>query len=54
LPAVAHFATPIGADGKIFIGTQNSLVVYGLFAGTAALREKPTITKRADYRSPVN
>jgi hypothetical protein len=30
LPALAHFATPIAADGKIFIGTQNSLVVYGL------------------------
>jgi hypothetical protein len=30
LPALAHFATPIVADGKVFIGTQNSLVVYGL------------------------
>jgi hypothetical protein len=30
LPALAHFATPIAADGKVFIGTQNSLVVYGL------------------------
>jgi hypothetical protein len=30
LPALAHFATPIIADGKVFIGTQNSLVVYGL------------------------
>jgi hypothetical protein len=33
LPALAHFATPIVADGKVFIGTQNSLVVYGLLAG---------------------
>ncbi len=31
LPPVAHFATPIAADGKVFVGTQNSLVVYGLF-----------------------
>ncbi|MFZ3191177.1 MAG: hypothetical protein WA180_22155, partial [Candidatus Sulfotelmatobacter sp.] len=31
LPLLAHFATPVAADGKVFIGTQNSLVVYGLF-----------------------
>jgi hypothetical protein len=30
MPPLAHFATPIAADGKVFIGTQNSLVVYGL------------------------
>lgn len=30
LPPLPHFATPIVADGKVFIGTQNSLVVYGL------------------------
>ena len=30
LPRVAHFASPIAADGKVFVGTQNSLVVYGL------------------------
>jgi len=29
VPPLAHFATPIAADGKVFIGTQNSLVVYG-------------------------
>jgi hypothetical protein len=33
LPALAHFATPIAADGKVFIGTQNSLVGYGLLSG---------------------
>ncbi|HEV2732232.1 MAG TPA: CARDB domain-containing protein, partial [Terriglobales bacterium] len=32
LPALAHFATPIAADGKVFVGTQNSLIVYGLFS----------------------
>lgn len=32
LPPLAHFATPIVADGKVFFGTQNSLVVYGLLA----------------------
>jgi hypothetical protein len=31
LPPVAHFATPIAADGRVFLGTQNSVVVYGLF-----------------------
>jgi len=31
VPALAHFATPIATDGKVFLGTQNSLVVYGLF-----------------------
>jgi len=30
VPPIAHFATVIEADGKVFIGTQNSLVVYGL------------------------
>jgi hypothetical protein len=30
LPPVTHFATPIVANGKVFIGTQNSLVTYGL------------------------
>jgi hypothetical protein len=30
VPPLAHFASPIAADGKVFIGTQNSLVVYGL------------------------
>jgi hypothetical protein len=29
LPPYAHFASPIAADGKVFVGTQNSLVVYG-------------------------
>jgi len=31
LPPLAHFATFIAADGKVFVGTQNSLIVYGLF-----------------------
>lgn len=30
LPGLAHFATPISADGKVFVGTKVSLVVYGL------------------------
>jgi len=31
LPPLAHFASPIAIDGKVFMGTQNSLVIYGLF-----------------------
>jgi len=30
LPPLAHFVGPIVADGKVFVGTQTSLVVYGL------------------------
>jgi|HubBroStandDraft_6_1064221.scaffolds.fasta_scaffold02669_5 hypothetical protein len=30
LPVIAHFATPIIADGKLFIGAQKALVAYGL------------------------
>jgi hypothetical protein len=29
VPPLAHFATPIEADGKLLIGTQNSVVIYG-------------------------
>jgi len=36
-PPLAHFATPIAADGKIFIGTQNSLVAYGLLSALSAM-----------------
>ena len=38
LPAVPHFAEAIAADGKVFVGTKNSLVTYGLLAGVAALK----------------
>ena len=37
VPPLAHFATPIVADGKLFIGTQNSVVVYGLFPQISTL-----------------
>jgi len=30
LPPLTHFAGPIVADGKVFVGSQTSLVVYGL------------------------
>jgi len=36
LPVLAHFATPIVADGKLFIGAQKALVVYGLLPALTA------------------
>jgi outer membrane protein assembly factor BamB len=30
VPPLAHFATPVAVDGKVLLGTQNSVVVYGL------------------------
>jgi hypothetical protein len=38
MPPLPHFATPIAADGKIFVGTQNSVVVYGLLSASAAVQ----------------
>jgi hypothetical protein len=40
LPPVPHFPEAIAADGKVFIGSQNSLVTYGLLPGTAALKRR--------------
>jgi hypothetical protein len=37
VPPLAHFATPIAADGKVFIGTQDSLVVYGRLSTSSAM-----------------
>jgi hypothetical protein len=31
LPPLPHFANFVVADGKVYVGTNNSLVVYGLF-----------------------
>ncbi|MGA9508453.1 MAG: hypothetical protein WBV55_07385 [Candidatus Sulfotelmatobacter sp.] len=31
VPPLPHFASPVAADGKVFIGTQSSVVVFGLF-----------------------
>lgn len=38
LPTLPHFPAPIVADGKLFIGTTNSLITFGLLPGTAAAR----------------
>ncbi len=52
LPALAHFATPIAADGEIFIGTQNSLEVYGLLSGQAMLGRQGEFAKIASSPRP--
>jgi hypothetical protein len=31
---IAHFAPPIAADGKVFLGARTNLVTYGLLAGS--------------------
>jgi hypothetical protein len=30
LPAIPHFANVVVANGKVYVGTNNSLVAYGL------------------------
>ncbi len=41
-PPLAHFATPMAIDGKVFLGTQNSVVVYGLLSGQTMARNPGT------------
>ena len=40
VPPLAHFATPIAVDGKVFLGTQNSVVVFGLLSGNVVSTAK--------------
>ena len=49
LPSLAHFATPIAADGKVFVGTQNSLIVYGLLT----LPNLPDLTETSVTNPPA-
>ena len=30
LPSLPHFANPMVVNGKVYVGTNNSLVVFGL------------------------
>ncbi|MGE5053018.1 MAG: CARDB domain-containing protein [Acidobacteriota bacterium] len=57
LPPLAHFANPIAIGGKVFVGTQNSLVVYGLLqsqnlpdlVSTSVMDPPTTITDGASF-----
>src|SRR5439155_513615 len=49
LPSRAHFATLIAADGKVFVGTKNSLVVYGLLP----LLNLPDLTEASVTNPPA-
>jgi hypothetical protein len=53
LPPQAHFASPIAADGRVFIGTQNSVVVYGLLTGPTAQTGRTTSEALRQHR-PFN
>jgi protocatechuate 3,4-dioxygenase beta subunit len=51
LPTLAHFANEIVADGKVFIGAQNALLVYGLLP---ALSPEAGNNQTAQVGTPVS
>ena len=54
LPLVAHFASPVAADGKVFIGTQNSIAIYGLLSGTPAAPTTSSASQSLLQDQPFN
>jgi hypothetical protein len=54
LGAVIKFAVPTVANGEVFVGTSNSLVVYGLTAPPNAVPNQPTLTATPLSGSVIN
>ena len=48
LLAVPHFPQAIAADGKVFVGTKDSLATFGLLPGTAARRRSEKTRAEAE------
>jgi hypothetical protein len=55
LPAVTKFAVPTIADGEVFVGTNNSLEIYGLLpqATVAANKGAALVTAPASTAAPL-
>jgi len=53
LPPLPHFATTVVADGKAFVGTTNSLAVYGLLS-TAGFISALNVTAGNNQSGAVN
>src|SRR5262245_44742696 len=54
LGAVIKFATPTVANGEVFVGTSNSLVVYGLTPPATSLPDAPVLSATALSASSIH